>query len=70
MAKEQEELLWWLNKEAEERFGEFGFTSCSEEEQVEIVYSLVMGIMTAQRWYEYPHIIIVHRKLQATMYLL
>lgn len=49
MAGEQEELLLWLNKEAQERFGEFGFTTCNEEEQVEIVYSLVMGIMTAQR---------------------
>jgi hypothetical protein len=49
MANDKEELLQWLNEQAQDQYGEFGFGTCSEEDQVDIVYSLVMGIMSAQR---------------------
>ena len=43
-----DELLALADEQAQEQYGEFGFASCSEQEQVDIVYSLVMMIMTAQ----------------------
>lgn len=48
MANDKEELLQWLDEQAQEQYGEFGFATCGEDEQVEIVYSLVMSIMTAK----------------------
>jgi len=48
MASDKEQLQQWLDEQAQEQYGEFGFASCSEQEQVDIVYSLVMMIMTAQ----------------------
>ena len=48
MANDKEQLLQWLDEQAQDQYGEFGFTTCSEDEQVEIVYSLVMSIMTAK----------------------
>ena len=48
MANDKEQLLEWLDEQAQEQYGEFGFATCSEDEQVDIVYSLVMSIMTAQ----------------------
>lgn len=49
MEKDKQELLEWLNLQAEEQFGEFGFSSCQEVEQVEIVYALIMRIMEGPR---------------------
>lgn len=48
MANDKQQLLQWLDEQAQEQYGEFGFATCSQDEQVEIVYSLVMSIMTAQ----------------------
>ena len=48
MANDKEQLLQWLDEQAQEQYGEFGFATCSEDEQVDIIYSLVMSIMTAQ----------------------
>lgn len=48
MADDKEQLQQWLDEQAQEQYGEFGFATCSKDEQVEIVYGLVMTIMTAQ----------------------
>lgn len=48
MANDKEQLLQWLDEQAQEQYGEFGFATCNEDEQVDIIYSLVMSIMTAQ----------------------
>jgi len=59
MAKDKEQLKQWLDDQAQEQYGEFGFATCNEDEQVEIVYGLVMTIMTTQSVYDGLFIIIV-----------
>lgn len=44
MSKDKQELLEWLDVQAQEQYGEFGFATCSEDEQVGIVYDLIMSI--------------------------
>jgi hypothetical protein len=44
MEKDKQELLEWLDLQAQEQYGEFGFATCNEDEQVEIVYNLIMSM--------------------------
>ena len=53
MEKDKQELLEWLDVQAQEQYGEFGFATCSEEEQVGIVYDLIMSIKSL--WLKWPH---------------
>ena len=48
MEEQKKQIKEWLDTAAQENYGEFGFSTCSEEQQVEIVYQLVNSILYAK----------------------
>jgi len=45
MDQEKLELLGWLDKQAQDQYGEFGYSTCDTETQITILYDLVTDIM-------------------------
>lgn len=45
MEKQMAQIKEWLDTQAEEIFGEFGFTTCSEDQQIYLISHLVNGIL-------------------------
>lgn len=41
LIKNRDQLLNWLDHKANEEYGEFGFTTCTEDQQVDIIYDLL-----------------------------
>ena len=48
MEEQKEQLQDWLDQQAMDLFGEFGFATCDEEQRIELVYHLVQGILHGQ----------------------
>lgn len=49
MEEQKEQLQDWLDKQAMDLFGEFGFATCDEEQRIELIYHLVQGILHGQK---------------------
>lgn len=48
MEEQKAQIKEWLDATAEEMFGEFGFTTCDEDQQLTLISHLVNSILHAK----------------------